>query len=589
MTLTAAGVRSLPLVLDVARSVVQGDGKRASPKAPDGNHRSGYSSPVPADRKPRGTARRAELQRARDAYARRDWADAFETLTAADAAAPLEKDDLHRLAWSAAMLGREQDYLAALERMHQRCLDEGDERGAAHAAFWVGFRLLSLGEAARAGGWLSRAERLRAPDDAVLEGWLLVPEVYRCQRSGDFDRAFELAAKAATAGDRGGDVDLAAFARTQQGATRLRQGRVREALALFDEAMLTVTSHALKPIVTGLVYCTVIAGCSRVYALDRSREWTGELSRWCEAQPQLVTFTGSCMVHRAELLELNGSWRASFEEARRVPERDLAAVGAGLYQQGEIHRLLGEQAAAEASYEAASRAGRDPQPGLSLLRLAQGRTDAAVNGITRAVQAATDRFQRTRFLPAQVEILLAAGQVPLAENAAQELAETARQSESAVLGAVADHARGAVLLAQKEAAQALPLLRRAFSVWLELDAPYLAARVRVLVARACRMLGDEDGAKLELEAARRVFEKLGAVTDLARLQPAAPEKGRLTARELEVLRLVASGLTNGAIAGQLSLSEKTVDRHVSNIFLKLDVSSRAAATAHAFKQGLLSS
>jgi DNA-binding NarL/FixJ family response regulator len=541
-----------------------------------------------AARRSRASSRRADLERGRAAYARKAWGDAHEALARADGAEPLGSNDLERLAWSAAMLGRDGELVAVLERLHARCLEEGDPGRAANAAFWVAFRLLSLGEVARAGAWFGRAERERDPGDDALRGWLLMPEIHRCQRSGQLDRAFEAAGEAAACGERAGDADLVAFARTQQGASRLRQGRVREGLALHDEAMLTATSRELKPVVTGLIYCSVIAGCSRVYALDRAREWTGALSRWCEAQPQLVTFTGTCLVHRAEILELDGSWRASLEEARRVPPRDAVAVGAGAYQQGEIHRLLGEHGRAEESYRAASANGRDPQPGLSLLRLAQGRVDAAVKGIDRAMVATSDRLQRARLLPAQVEILLAAGSVAEAAAAAAELAETAALVDSRALSAVADHASGAVLLAQGKAARALPLLRRSLDAWLELDAPYLAARVRVLAGLACAALGDEDGARLEREAARRVFEKLGAATDLARLglSPRAGP-GKLTAREVEVLRLVAAGRTNGAIARQLSLSEKTVDRHLSNILGKLDVSSRAAATAQAIRMGLL--
>lgn len=543
---------------------------------------------MPARGRPsRSSGRSALVRRGREAYARKAWADAYESLAKADADAPVDAEDLSRLAWSAAMLGRDQDMLAVLERLHARCLEDGDPAQAANAAFWIGFRLQAMGEGARAGGWFERASRLRDPKDDALKGWLLIPEVYRCLRSQALDEAFALALEAATAGERAGDTDLAAFGRTQQGVTRLRQGRVREALAFFDEAMLTATSRPMKPVVTGLIYCTVISGCSRVYALDRAREWTGELSRWCESQPQLVTFTGTCLVHRAEILELTGNWRGSIEEAQRVPPRDAMAVGAGLYQQGEIHRLLGEDSAAEAAYLDASRAGRDPQPGLSLLRLAQGRSDAAISGLERVLQATSDRLQRTRYLPALVEALLAAGRVDDASAAADELKQATSLTESVVLRAIADHAQGAVLLARGNAAQALPLLRRAVDVWIELDAPYLAARLRVLVGRACRALGDEDGARLEHEAARAVFEKLGAATDLAGLAKAPAGKRLLTARELQVLRLVASGQTNGAIATALELSEKTVDRHVSNIFVKLSVSSRAAATARAFREGLL--
>ncbi|MFT3914104.1 MAG: LuxR C-terminal-related transcriptional regulator [Anaeromyxobacteraceae bacterium] len=534
------------------------------------------------------TGSRTDVARGRAAYAARRWVDAFEALGRADQARPLGAQDLERLAWSAAMLGQGEVLIATLERQHARCLEEGDEPQAARAAFWIGFRLLSLGEVARASGWFGVAGRLRAPDDHALRGWLLLPEIYRRQRSGELDGAFELAGEAAAAGERAGDDDLLAFARTQQGASRLRQGRAREGLALLDEAMVIVTRADLRPIVTGLVYCTLISGCARVFALDRAREWTGALSRWCETQPQLVAFTGPCLVHRAEILELDGRWHASIEEARRVAPRDAFAAGAAAYQRGQIHRLLGELEGAEAAYEEASRAGRDPQPGLALLRLAQGKVDAAVRSIARAVSATDDPLLRARLLPAQVEILLAAADLAGAEAAADELLATAGSTDSPVLGAVADQACGAVHLARAQAAPALAALRRSLDAWTALEAPYLAARVRELAGLACGALGDADGERLELDAARAVYERLGAAPDLARLaRRARPRAGGLTGRELEVLRLVAAGRTNGAIARALGLSEKTVDRHLSNILRKLEVQSRAAAAAHAVRTGLL--
>jgi DNA-binding CsgD family transcriptional regulator len=366
---------------------------------------------------------------------------------------------------------------------------------------------------------------------------------------------------------------------------------------LLDEAMIAVTAGGLGPVPTGLIYCTAIACCSQLYVMERAREWTAALAGWCAAQPDLVPFSGACLVHRAELMQLGGSWPEAIDEARRVSERVLRAVdwqanADAHYQQAEVHRLRGDFAAAERGYRSASELGREAQPGLALLGLAQGRAADAISAIRGALTASTDRLQRARLLPAAVEIALAAGDVAEARRASSELAEIAADFGTEVLGAMAAHAQGAVELAEGRPDAALEPLRRAFRVWHAVGAPYIGARLRVLIARACRALGDQDTATLELDCARRVFEQLGAAPDLATLDAPAPAAGRdtpagLSPRELEVLRLVAAGMTNKAIAKQLFLSEKTVDRHVSNIFTKTNVASRAAATAFAYQNGLV--
>jgi DNA-binding CsgD family transcriptional regulator len=310
----------------------------------------------------------------------------------------------------------------------------------------------------------------------------------------------------------------------------------------------------------------------------------------------MVAFTGVCRVHRAEIMQLQGAWRDAIEEARRARERaegvNQQALAAAFYQQAEVHRLRGEFAAAERAYRSASQWGAEPQPGLALLRLGQGRTDAAAAALRRALSATTDRLQRTRLLPAYIEIMLAAGDIQEARGACRELADVSESIDTGVLGAMTAHACGAVDLADGDARAALGSLRRAFEVWQRIEAPYLAARVRVLAGLACRALGDREGASLELDAARAVFEQLGAAPDLARIDSltrdaASGQRHGLTPRELQVLRLVAAGKTNKAIAAELCLSEKTVDRHVSNIFTKLDVPSRAAATAFAYEHKLI--
>jgi ATP/maltotriose-dependent transcriptional regulator MalT len=536
--------------------------------------------------------------RGRELYRRRAWADAYRSLSKADEAQPLGGDDLFLLSICAGLLGRDEDFVRLLERAHRASLEAGESERAARAAFWLVMRLGSLGERARASGWFARSKRLLDRDgrDCVERGYLLLPAAREHLIAGQPEAAYDAASEAVGFGERFGDRDLVAFARNLQGEALLRQGQVDRGLALLDEAMVSVTAGEVSTLITGLIYCSVIQCCQRVYALGRAREWTDALADWCAAQPG-ITFTGNCLVHRSEILQLNGAWPEAIEEARRAAERisektDSRAAAGALYQQAEMHRLRGEFGPAEEAYRAASRRGLEPQPGLALLRMVQGRTDTAVSQIRRLLGATADRLQRARLLPACVEILLEAGDVDEARRASRELDETAKSLNAEVLNAMAAHARGAVALAEGDARGALGHLRQSLEGWQRVGAPYIEARLRVLVGLACRALGDEEGARLELDAARAVFDELGAAPNLARLDglaketPSARPHG-LTPRELQVLLLVAAGKTNKAIAAELSLSEKTVDRHISNIFTKLDVPSRAAATAFAYEHRLL--
>ena len=540
-----------------------------------------------------------ELGRGRGSYARRAWMDAYKSLSQADQAAPLGAEDLELLATSAFMLGRDDDCLSSLERAHHAYLDAGEAMRAVRCAFWLVINLALRGEMSRATGWLGRAQRLVERDggDCVERGYLLVPIMLRHEAAGDWEAAYAAAADAAEIGERFGDADLLALAIHEQGCALIQQERVEEGLGLLDEAMVAVIAGELSPIVPGIVYCSVIMGCQEVYALRRAQEWTAALTRWCEEQPEMVAFSGRCLVHRAEIMELHGAWREALEEARRAHQRCLqgknqSAAAQAFYRQAEVHRLQGRFSAAEEAYRDASRCGCEPQPGLALLRLAQGNDDAAAAAIRRAVGETTEPLKRARLLPAYVEIMLAVGDVQEARSACRELEEISARYESGMLGAMSAHAEGAVDLAEGDARAALLALRHAWQMWQELEVPYEAARVRVLLGLACRTLGDDDTAALELEAARDVFAQLGAAPDLAHAdsltrRAASVDARGLTPRELQVLRLLAAGRTNKAIAAELVLSERTVDRHVSNIFTKLGVSSRTAATAYAYKQQLL--
>jgi DNA-binding CsgD family transcriptional regulator len=540
----------------------------------------------------------SHLERGRAAYDRREWRAAYESLAAADSDSgePLPAGDLWRLALTGHLIGRDDVFLDALERAHQSHLTAKERAPAARCAIWLGLHLAEHGEMAKATGWFGRAGRILEGNggECVERGYLMLPVGLQHLGAGEPVEAARVASEAAECAQRFGDPDLLALAVHMEGVALLRQGRVEEGLALLDEAMVAVSTDELSPQVTGIIYCSVIGACRRVYALDRAHEWTAALSDWCDRQPDMVAYTGECRVYRAELLQLSGAWEEALDEVRRVGGREEhgdATAGAACYQEGEVHRLRGELGAAEEAYRNASRAGREPQPGLALLRLVQGDVDAAVTGIRRALGETMDPLRRARLLPAHIEIMLDAGGVDEAERACQELEQIAASYESGVLATMAAHARGAVALARNDAEAALGPLRRAWREWRGLEAPYNAARVRVLLGKACRMLGDTDTASLELEAARFTFERLGAAPDVAGLDaltrgPTDRRSHGLTPRELEVLALVATGKTNRAIADDLHISEKTVARHVSNIFTKLGLSSRSAATAYAYEHGL---
>jgi DNA-binding CsgD family transcriptional regulator len=520
------------------------------------------------------------------------WSDAYRSLMEADEAAGLGADDLERLATAAYMLGHEVEHIAALERAHEAHVATGQPARAARCAFWLTLAQLLRGQLGPATGWLGRGERLvaRIGEDCVERGYLLVPQILMHHHGGDRPAALATATAAGEIAERFGEADLHALAGVEHGRCLLLLGRIDDGLRMLDEAMVGAARGALSPIVTGLVYCNVIDGCQSVYELRRAQEWTAALTHWCEQQRDMVAFTGRCLVHRAEILQLHGAWDDALREAERAGTRPGRAAGQAHYRRGELHRLHGDFSRAEDAYRDASRNGSEPQPGLALLRRDQGDTDAAAAAIRRALAEAVEPIDRIRLLPAGVEIMLAAGDLESASEMCEELERLAPAFASTLLDALVGHARGAVDLAAGDARGALTALRAASRAWQELGVPYEAARVRVLLGRACRELGDADSAMLELEAARDTFAGLAATPDVSRVEALlerADERHGLTARELEVLRFVAAGETNKAIAARLVLSERTVDRHVSNIFAKLGASSRTAATAYAYRNGLV--
>lgn len=539
------------------------------------------------------------IEQGREAVARRAWARAFRAFVKADRGRPLGAQDLEHLAGAAYMLGRDDDHFECMkraEREHQRA---GNLPRAARCAFWAGINLAMRGRASHAAGWFGRAQRLadRGQRDSVEHGYLLIPALLKHAGEQDWKGLVEVARKAERIAERHDEADLFALAAHERAHALIRLRQVEQGLQLMDEVMVCVMADELSPLVTGLVYCSVIAYCQELFHLSRAQAWTQALTGWCEQQPEMVAHTGQCLVHRAEVMQLRGDWRTALQEAQRAKRQfakvtHSAAAGHALYRQGEVLRLQGHFDQAEAAYRQAARSGYEPQPGLALMRLVQRRTTAAANAIRRALAETTDPVRRAKLLPACVEIFLGAGSIEQAREACKEIEESAKDRRSTLLDALAAHTRGALQLAEGKPESALGTLRRAFQAWRELDVPYEAARVRVLIARACRVLGDEETAALELDAASSTFSELRAAPDLAQASALARGAMRrsehgLTKRELEVLRHVASGRSNKAIARDLALSSRTVERHLSNLFDKLSVSSRSAATAFAYRHRLI--
>ena len=539
------------------------------------------------------------LAQGREAFRREAWSEARALLAAADRETPLDADDLERLATAAHLIGDDSASIDAMTRAHHGFLERGDAVAAARLAVWMTFAMFERPALqAQAMGWLARARRLFDDTGTVCaeRGFLLCAEAFTRVRANDAASASVLFRQAVELGARFNNRDVLALARHGQGRVLLVQNKLAEGFAMLDEVMVSVTCGEVHPIISGVVYCSVLSACHDLFDMRRAKEWTTALTAWCDAHPDML-FRGECLVRRSEMLQLEGAWDDALAEAEQAcarlhagsPVRD---AGTSPYRAAELYRLRGEFQKADDSYRRASQAGRNPQPGLALLRLAQGQLEAAEVAIRRELQEKRSPAVHAEVLRAAVEILLAAKDLTAARDAAAELARIATRVDAPFLRGASAAASAAVALAAGESSAAVTLLREACVIWRDLDAPYEIARVRELTGLAFRQLGDEEGARLEFEAAADTFERLGAVPDASRVASlvttAVPEgRGPLTGREVEVLRLIASGKTNRRIAEELSISEKTVARHVSNILTKLDLPSRSAATAYAYSNNLV--
>ena len=541
----------------------------------------------------------ATVRRGRASFEQRAWSDSLRLLTAADRDGGLEPEDLERVATAAYLVGRDDESEAFRARAHQAFVNRGDHEGAARSAGWLAFGLLQRGAIAPASGWLARAARILDEThlDSVVRGYLLIPSAIQCVVQGDAAGGHAAFSQAEEIADRFHDRDLASLARHGRGRALIQLGNIAEGVALLDEAMVAVIAGDVTPVLAGDIYCSVLEACQETFDLRRAYEWTTSLAQWCASQPDLVRYRGECLLYRAEVMQLRGNWDQAAQDAHEAcglltSGQGRPMAGAAFYRLGEIHRLRGEFPEAEAAYARANERGRKPYPGLSLLRLAQGQIDAAAVSIRGVLDDARAPAPRARVLAAAIEILLAANDLEKARTAAGELLEIANRIGASLLRAASAHATGALLLAQGDIAGASTSLRQAWEIWRDLEMPYEEAQTCLLVAAVCEKRGDLDGRRLEIDTARRLFTRLSAepcLTRIAEQSERAPHQrvGSLSEREAQVLRLLASGKTNRAIADELFISEKTVARHVSNIFDKLGVSSRTGATAWAFQHNLI--
>jgi DNA-binding CsgD family transcriptional regulator/tetratricopeptide (TPR) repeat protein len=513
----------------------------------------------------------------------------------ADPSTDTDPAELERLADAAWWVADLEESLALRQRAYAGYAASGDGPSAAFVAVRLCFEHFERGEPSIAMGWLMRAERdVRDVSACVQHGYVSIAKTFVAQEGGDVDAALQLAERAMEIGQRFGDRDLTAMSIHAQGRVLIKGGRVAEGMALLDEAMTSVIAGELGPHYTGVIFCSVLEACLDLADVGRAGEWSDAAIAWCATMPPEAPFTALCRINRAQVAGLRGAWSQAENEASMVADRvgfDPMAAARAFYETGEIRRRIGNVAGAEECFARASEIGFDPQPGLALLRFSQGKVDGALHALRLAVDTETGSVsRRSRLLAAQVDVAIAGDELAIGRAAADELEAIATASEVPALGAAAAAARGAMHLAEGDMQGAIERLRHACTIWQELKLPYEAALARRAYGVALRAAGHDDDATMELRASLTAFERLGAVPDAATVrellaEPVLLPRG-LTAREAEVLRLVATGKTNRDIAADLVISEHTVARHLQNIFAKLDVTSRAAATAFAFEHGL---
>jgi len=524
----------------------------------------------------------ATLQDGRDAFDRHAWRSAYESLRDADAAAPLEAADLERLGQAAWWLGRLDEVIDAFERAYGVYQSAGRRGDAARTALRLSAELGHKQEHAVAAGWLRRAERLLADEPESAEhGFLSRAHFNRAlDERKDFDAALELAERTYAIAERIGSPDLLALGLHDKGRALVALGKVDEGMALVDEATVAAVGGELGPHATAAVYCNTNNACRDLADFGRAGEWTEAAQRWCERQ-SIAGFPGMCRVRRAEIVRLRGAWPEAEREVRLATAElrpfylDYAAEG--FYQLGEIRLRVGDLAAAEDYFRQAGELDRDPQPGLGLLRLAEGKADVAAGMLRRALEAlpTEDRLGRARLLPGQVEVALARGDHETAQAATEELASSAAVFGSPALRASASWAAGSLAVSLGSFGDAITEARHAIQLWKEVDAPYEGARARVLLAEALRGSGDADEAGVELERATSTFERLGAQPDAANARHLAGAQGTAPVAEKVELTFMFTD-----VVGSTPLVEAIGDEAWENLLRWHDATLRRIVTEH---------
>lgn len=541
------------------------------------------------------------LIRAREAYARRAWREAHAAYSEERAAGTFAFTDYENYGTTAHLIGDNELSREILAEGYREGMRRGEPTWAARMAFWIGHGLIFDGGMSQAAGWFARGKQLLAgrEGDCAEAGFLRIPDGVGLIESGEPEAAVQVFRDILALATAVDDPQLRTMATFGLGRATLRLGDIEGGMSVLDEVIVAISLGEMPAMVIGDAYCGVLEACHEVLDLGRAREWTGALTAWCEEQPDLVPYREPCRVYRAEVLQFDGAWSEAFAEAQQACDwlqelRTPEGPGDAFYRLGEIHRLRAGMAAAEEYYRQASRAGRRPEPGNSLLLLAQGKTEQAVSSIRRAIREETGAAApRALLLDAALRIADAMGDPEEAHRLADEIQKVAGTQKTVALRGIADRALGLALMLGGEAEAAIAPLRRAWADWQRLGVPYEAGYTRVLLGRAYQSLGDTDAAAMEFDAARWVFTELGALHDLAELDRLAGERagalptGPLTLREREVLALIAQGRTNKEIGARLVISEHTVARHVQNMLGKLGLASRTALATYAVESGLI--
>lgn len=521
-----------------------------------------------------------------------DWREIARTLSERDRAS-LSGADLDLLADALFWLDELEESVAARTAASKRYEADGQVDEAAMAAWRAFYEHWLVGETVVGRSWLERCRALVADPKSVAAGWLAIADADVAMSEGDLEEAIDRASKSVRIGEKTGDPDLLSMALQALGRAEIIDGRDAAGVGRLDRAMIMVIGNELAPLYTGWVYCNVIATCHSIADLRRANEWSEAALKWCDTLRDGRLYPGLCRVYAAELAALRGDWGDADQQARHACELLLAHderyAGAAHYTVGELARLRGRFDDAEEYYRRAHRLGYLPQPGLGLVRLARGEAGAAVGSLRSALDPGPGApLPTAQLLAGLIEAAVAAGDADAMSLGLARVDELVSPDPGGAVAAIACSARAWAAASRGEVGRAIEGMRRALDEFHHLQMPYEAARERTRIGVVAERMGDDVTARLEFDAALDAFHRLGAEWDSSLVEERLGAASLpLTDREIEVVRLVAGGLTNRQVASELFLSEHTVARHLGNIYTKLDIGSRAAATAWAYDHGLI--